>query len=106
MHQRKFRHLGYIFVLLDCQRSTSSVLLHLNDIGKERKSSHKSSLSIFKAQAYCTFSSCSVTGILQVRSCDVSKDGVIVQVELFGSICHTFGETHARRMSLHQKRSL
>ena len=66
---------------------------------KKKIVSRKSSTYIFKALAYCTFSSCNVSAMLSVKPCDVLNDGVTVHIESSGSVCHTIGEKHARQFS-------
>ena len=66
---------------------------------KKKTISRKSSIFVFKARAYCTFSGCNVSAMLLVKSCDVASDEVTIHVECSGRICHTIGEKHARRFS-------
>ena len=86
--RKKCPHHGYIFVLLGCQSSISSVPLP----SKKKTISRKSSTFIFKARAYCTFSGCNVSAMLLVKSCDVASDGVTIHVECSGHIYHTIGK--------------
>ena len=67
---------------------------------KKQDQSRKEYSSIFRADAYCTFSSCPVTAKLTITKQNVHVDSVIVEVRFTGSTQHVTGETKARNISL------
>ena len=64
----------------------------------KKTSSFKSSNYIFKAKAYCTFSTCNVLAFLYIT--ELSNVNVTINVTFDGSICHISSERHARKISL------
>ena len=66
----------------------------------KKKSSSKSSNFFFKANAYCTFSTCNVLAFLDIKDEGLSNTNVTINVKFEGSICHIASERHARRLSL------
>ena len=61
---------------------------------------HKNPGSVtFKADGYCTFSTCKVKIHLYVNSSSFQANSVRVFVEFSGEINHLSGETHARHIS-------
>ena len=67
---------------------------------KKQVQSRKQFSSIFRADAYCTFSSCPVTARLSITKQNIHADSVIVEVMFTGSTQHITGETKARHISL------
>ena len=66
---------------------------------RKKSNSRKQSLAIFRATAYCTFSTCNVIAILSVSSEEINPDNVTVRVVFSGNVDHQVGETHARHFS-------
>ena len=82
-------------------RSTSAAVLLLSaGHWKKQVQSRKQFSSIFRADAYCTFSSCPVTAKLSITKQNIHADSVIVEVKFTGSTQHVTGETKARNISL------
>ena len=65
----------------------------------KKKSSSKSSNFFFKANAYCTFSTCNVLAFLDIKDEGLSNTNVTINVKFEGSICHIASERHACRLS-------
>ena len=65
-----------------------------------KKSSSKSSNFFFKANAYCTFSTCNVLAFLDIKDEGLLKTTVTINVKFEGSICHIARKRHARKLSL------
>ena len=61
--------------------------------------SQKPGSIIFKADGYCTFSTCKVKIHLYVNNSSFQANSVRVFVEFSGKINHPSGETHARKIS-------
>ena len=66
---------------------------------RKKQNSRKQSFTIFRATAYCTFSTCKLTAILTFSNEDITPDNVTVCVVFSGNIHHQVGETHARHIS-------
>ena len=67
---------------------------------KQDQSSKKQFSSIFRADAYCTFSSCLVSAKCTITNQNIHTDSVIVEVMFTGSTQHVTGKTKARNISL------
>lgn len=91
---------GFIYFLKDWLKSIHSAVLRLENIGLKKKSSSKSSNFFFKANAYCTFSTCNVLAFLDIKDEGLSNTNVTINVKFEGSICHIASERHACRLSL------
>ena len=66
---------------------------------RKKPNSCKQSFTMFRATAYCTFSTCELTAILTVSNKDITPDNVTMCVVFSENIHHQVGETHARRIS-------
>ena len=65
----------------------------------KKEKSQKQHGPIFRADAYCTFSSCPVIAKLTISNKSIQADNVIAQVNFTGFVHHATGEKQARKIS-------
>eukprot|EP00731_Ephydatia_muelleri_P021721 Em0014g312a len=66
---------------------------------QRKEKSQKQHGPIFRADAYCTFSSCPVIAKLTISNKSIQADNVIAQVNFTGFVHHATGEKQARKIS-------
>ena len=90
-------HPSWVHVMANGLHKCCSFAFKRHWIKKEK--SQKQHGSIFRADAYCTFSSCLAIAKLTISNKSIQAENVIAQVNFIGFVHHATGEKQARKIS-------